>query len=95
MSTDQIKPERCVHDWPEVRGLQVIVTYATEGGGNFSVVLLGGPDGVRRVVDIDGTEPGARAKAISLGEIVHDTLESADLARAADEMPDAGRQANG
>jgi hypothetical protein len=95
MSTDQIKPEQCVHDWPEVRSLQVMITHATEGGGNFSVVLLGGPDGFRRVVEIDGTEPGARAKAISLGEIVHDTLESADLARAPDEMPDASGQTDG
>jgi hypothetical protein len=95
MSSDETKPARFVHDWPEVRGLQVLITHAPEDGGNLSVMLLGGPDGFRRVVEIDGTEPGARAKAISLGEIVNDTLETADLAWPEGESSDSDGHTDG
>lgn len=76
------QPERVavLREWPKVRGLQVMVTESMAEPRTVRLVVDGTFDGWTDVAEIDATDPGARARAISLGEIIHDTLEAAELA---------------
>ena len=76
---DDIIPHHLIREWPEIRGLQIIAWETAAQPRNVSVGLVGGPCGLDDIADIDGTEPGARAKAVSLGDMLQSFLESAEF----------------
>lgn len=80
MPTPEIERAALLREWPEVRGLQVVVMETAEQPRTVRLAIVGGPCGSSDVAEIDATDPGARARAISLGEIVHDTLQAAEMA---------------
>ncbi|TXN41795.1 hypothetical protein FV232_25525 [Methylobacterium sp. WL30] len=79
MADSEIKRLALVYEWPEVRGLQVVVTEATERPQSVTLAIMGTDDGWSDVAMIDRSDAGARARAISLGEIIHDALEAAEM----------------
>ncbi|KQP53038.1 hypothetical protein [Methylobacterium sp. Leaf106] len=68
-----------IHEWAEIRGLQVVALETVEHPRTISVSISGGPFGWSTMAEIDSTEPGARAKAVSLGDMLNDALEAAEL----------------
>ena len=79
MSNTEIERVAILREWPAVRGLQVMVTETTEAPRTVSLIIDGTPFGWTDVAQIDGTDPGAQARAVSLGEIIHDALEAAEM----------------
>ena len=79
MPDNQIERLNLIHEWPEVRGLQVVVTETTKQPRTVTVAILGTDDGWSDVTEIDSTDVGARARAISLGETIHGALEAAEM----------------
>ncbi|KQP53017.1 hypothetical protein [Methylobacterium sp. Leaf106] len=68
-----------IHSWPDVGALQVLVMETVDHPRTLSVSVVGGPYGEHTIAEIDSTEPGSRAKAISLGDTVNTVLEAAFL----------------
>lgn len=87
MSSSEIERVAIIHEWPKVRDLQVVVLETVEHPRTVRLAIVGTPDGWSDVVEIDATDPGARARAISLGEITHDALETAELAWSDEVLP--------
>jgi len=80
MPDNDVERVALIHEWPAVRGLQVVVTETVERPRTVALVITGTDEGVTDVVEIDGTDPGAKARAVSLGEIIHDALMAAEMA---------------
>nr|USU32922.1 hypothetical protein NG677_04265 [Methylobacterium sp. OTU13CASTA1] len=79
-----------IREWPEIRGLQVIALETASRPGDVLIALAGGPTGMDDIAKIDGTEPGAKAKAVSLGDMLHDLLEAAEMGWFPFDRPEAG-----
>ena len=63
-----------------VQDLEVVVWEEAEAPQSIGVAILGTFDGWTDITQIDKSDPGARARTISLAEIIHDTLQSAECA---------------
>ncbi len=70
---------RMLHEFPPVRGLTVAVFEPMSDPDTVNLVILDSFEGVSVVAELDRTDPSARARAITLGETVHETLETAEL----------------
>lgn len=70
-----------VQTWPGVRGIEVMVTVTetVDALATITIGLNGTAEGWTHIAQIDASDPHAKARAISLAEIVHDALEMADL----------------
>lgn len=79
MPDNEVERLTLIHEWPPVRGLQVVVAETVESPRTVSLVITGTAEGVTDVTEIDGTDPGAKARAVSLGEIIHDALVTAEM----------------
>ena len=89
MSNTEIERVAILREWPAVRGLQVMVTETTEAPRTVGLIIDGTPCGWIDVAQIDGTDPGAKARAVSLGEIIHDTLVAAEMTWFQDDTPES------
>ena len=69
-----------LHRYAPERDLEVMVWETLAEPRTICVVIVGTDEGWTDVAEIDKTDPGARARAISLAEIIHDTLQSAECA---------------
>ncbi len=70
---------RILHQFEPVRGITVAVVEPEEEPDTLNLVMLDTLEGVSVVAEYDRTSPGARARAITLGETVHETLEMAEM----------------
>lgn len=70
---------RTLHEFDPVRGLTVAVVEPMVEPDTVNLVILDTVEGVSVLAEYDRTDPGARARAISLGEIVHDGISMAEI----------------
>jgi len=64
--------------WPAPHP-HLVAWESAEHPRSVSIGLVGGPCGMDDLADIDGTEPGPRAKVVSLGDMLQALLEAAEL----------------
>lgn len=69
---------KIIKQYEPVRGLEVTVWETEAEPREVSVVILGAGSGWTDVAQIDSTDPGAVARALTLAEVIHDALESAE-----------------
>jgi hypothetical protein len=80
MAENIVERVEALHRLEPVRDLEVMVWETVAEPRTISVVIVGTDEGWTDVAEIDRSDPGARARAISLAEIIHDTLQSAECA---------------
>jgi hypothetical protein len=78
---DSTKGERWkrLHAFEPVSGIELMVCEPGEDPDTVNLVMAGTADGYNVLCEIDRTDPGARARAISLGDAIRDALELAAL----------------
>lgn len=74
MSSHDRERATVLHAWPEVRGLQVVVTESKELPSTVRVGIRSPSGDWAGLADIDSADPSARARAISLGDTVREAL---------------------
>ncbi|MCJ2114707.1 hypothetical protein MKK64_26445 [Methylobacterium sp. E-025] len=79
MAGGEIERVALLHEWPQVRGIRVVVTETTERPRTVALSIMGTNNGWSDVVRIDSSDPDSKARAISLGEIIQDALEAAEM----------------
>ena len=70
---------RILHAFEPVRGITVAVVEPEVDPDTLNLVMLDTLEGVSVVAEYDHTSPGARARAVTLGETVHEALEMAEM----------------
>lgn len=78
MAHENVEHFKTLKEWEEIRGVQVAVLETVAQPKSIVLVMLNVDVGVEEVTRIDASDPGARARAISLGEVVHDALAAAE-----------------
>jgi hypothetical protein len=78
MAENIVEHVEVLHRFEPVWDLEVMVWETVAEPKTISVVILGADFGWSDVAQIDKSDPGARA--ISLAEIIHNTLQSAECA---------------
>lgn len=68
-----------LHQFEPVRGITVAVVEPETDPDTLNLVMLDTLEGISVVAEYDRTSPGARARAITLGETVHEALEMAEV----------------
>jgi len=78
VSNNDFEKSVLIEQWPEVRGIGLVVFEDEERPGTVTLAMTGTIGDQVAVTRIDRTDPGARARAISLGEILFDALTVAE-----------------